>query len=389
MDFCLKTFGASFKRDCRFMQAMPINAGPEYFKAEKRYNEAKTIPEKIAGLEEMLRVGPNHKGTETLRAEIKQKLSKLRELLEKARTAGKGKGSHLAIKREGAAQVILASVTNAGKSSLLAAITNAKPLIADYKYTTTRPEVGILDYQGIQVQIIEMPAIFDDCAYKGDGPALFSVMRSTDLIIFLIDNTQDKNEQLRLLYQEFEKAQIKLNIEKPKIVIKRQGLGGIEFLGKKYFQFDEKDAIRLLTTHGYHNAIITAYAAVTLEDLADVLNESIVYLPLLVIYTKADVKGQGISAKTGQGLEKLRQDIFRALRLIRAFTKTPGKEKNWPPVALHEGDTVKTLAAMIHKDFLRKFKYARIWGKSAKHKGQTVGLEHELEDGDVVELHMK
>src|SRR3989338_7596003 len=108
---------------------MPINAGPEYFKAEGRYNAATTIPEKIAGLEEMLRVGPNHKGTETLRAELKSKIAKLRAQLEKDRLVGKGKGkgSKYAVKREGAAQVILASVTNAGKSALLGAVTNPKP----------------------------------------------------------------------------------------------------------------------------------------------------------------------------------------------------------------------------------------------------------------------
>ena len=377
------------KKERSFHKIMPINAHPEYFKAEARYNAAKTIPEKIIALEEMLRVGPNHKSAENLRAEIKTKIARLRTQLEKARTTGKRKGSQLAIKREGAAQVILVSVTNAGKSKLLAAVTNAKPLIADYKYTTTKPEVGIMDYKGIKLQVIEMPAIFEDCIYKGEGPTFFSIMRSADIIVFLIDNTQNEKQQVDILYQEFEKAQIKLNAEKPKIVVKKQGMGGMEFLGKKYFDFDTKDAIRLLTENGYHNAIITAFEPVTIEDLADVLNESIVYLPLIIAHTKADIKGEGISAETGYGLEKLKENIFHTLCLIKVFTKTPGKEKNLPPVALHEGNTVKTLARIIHKDFLKKFRYARIWGKSAKHAGQKVGLEHELKDDDVIELHLK
>lgn len=370
---------------------MPINAGPEYFKAEAKYNAAKTIPEKIAGLEEMLRVGPNHKSTENLRAEIKTKISKLRAQLEKERLTGKGKGkgASLAIKREGAAQVILTSVTNAGKSQLLSSITNAKPLVAEYKFTTTKPEVGIMDYKGVNIQIIEIPAICEDFAYKGEGPTFFSIMRSADLIVFLIDNTQNEKAQLDLLYSEFNKANIKLNAEKPKIIVKKQGMGGIEFLGKKYFDFSTKDAIQLLTQNGYHNAIITAFEPVTIEDLADVLNEGIVYLPLLIVHTKADIRGEGISAETGYGLDKLKENIFHTLRMIKVFTKTPGKDKDWPPVALQEGDTVKTLARLIHKDFLKKFKYARIWGKSAKHAGQTMGLEHELKDDDVIELHVK
>lgn len=370
---------------------MPINAGPEYFKAEAKYNAAKTIPEKIAGLEEMLRVGPNHKSTENLRAEIKTKISKLRAQLEKERLTGKGKGkgANLAIKREGSAQVILVSLTNAGKSTLLAALSNAKPTIAEYKFTTTKPEVGIMDYKGVQMQLIEIPAIYEGFAYKGEGPTFFSIMRSADIIVFLIDNTQNEKQQLDVLYQEFEKANIKLNAEKPKIIVKKQGMGGIDFLGNKYFAFDTKDAIQLLTQNGYHNAIITAFERVTIEDLADVLNEGVVYLPLLVVHTKADIKGDGISAETGYGLDKFKEDIFHTLRMIKVCTKTPGKEKDWPPVALHEGDTVKTMARIIHKDFLKKFKYARMWGPSAKHAGQIVGLEHELQDDDVVELHLE
>ncbi|MBI5797588.1 TGS domain-containing protein [Candidatus Woesearchaeota archaeon] len=369
---------------------MPINAKPEYFKAEKKYNEAETMSARISALEEMLRTAPNHKGSETLRAGIKQRLAKFRSQLEKNRTTAKGgKGNTLSVKREGAAQVILASVTNAGKSSLLAALTNAKPLIAEYKFTTTKPEFGIMDYKGINIQIIELPAFFKDYAYKGDGPSLFSVIRSADLVVFLIDNTQNKEKQLELLYDEFEKGQIKLNAERPKITIKKTGMGGIEFLGKKYFSFTQKEAIEILTANGYHNAIVTAFETVTIEDLADILNESIVYLPLLIIPTKADIRGEGISAKTGKGLDAFKDNVFQALNLIKVYTKSLGKNKDWPPVALHGGDTIKTLARMIHKDFFKRFKYARIWGPSAKHAGQKVGLEHELMDEDVIELHVK
>lgn len=370
---------------------MPINAGPEYFKAEAKYNVAKTSLEKISALEEMLRVGPNHKSTENLRAKIKSKIAKLRAQLEKERQIGKGKGkgANLTIKREGAAQIILASVTNAGKSTLLGAVTNAKPLVADYKFTTTRPEVGIMDYKGVQMQLIEIPAFFEDFAYKGEGPTFFSIIRSADLVVFLIDNTQNEKMQLDLLHQEFEKADIKLNEKRPTLTLKKQGTGGIEYIGKKYLQFDIKDSTKMLTEHGYHNAVVTAYEPVNLEDLADILNESVVYLPLVIIHTKADIRGEGISAETGYNLENMKERIFKALRMIKVYTKTPGKNRDWPPVAMHEGDTIKSLANIIHKDFFKKFKYARIWGPSAKHSGQVVGLEHELQDEDIIEFHVK
>ena len=368
---------------------MPINAKPEYFKAERKYHEASTPQEKIAALEELLKVAPSHKSAENLRAQIKQRLAKLRANLDKARQTSKGRGKHLAIKKEGAAQVILASLTNAGKSSLITALTNAKPTVAEYEFTTAKPEVGIMDHEGIQIQLVEVPAIFKDYAYRGDGPSYFSIMRGADLIVFLIDNTKDTKEQLDLLHGEFEKAQIKLNADKPKITIKKQGTGGIEFLGKRHFQFTVREATKMLQTHAYHNAVISANETVTLEDLADVINESLVYLPLLIVYTKADLAGEGVSVKTKEGLDKLKKNIFDALGLIKVFTKSPGKKKDWPPVALYQGEKVKKLAQVIHKDFYKKFKYARVWGDSMKHDGQKVGLEHELKDNDIVEFHLR
>jgi uncharacterized protein len=369
---------------------MPINASHEFFAAEKKYHEAEGIPAKIAGLEEMLRTAPSHKGAEQLRSQLKQRLTKFRAQLDKTRQAAKGsRVSHLLVKREGAGQVALVSLTNAGKSSLICALTNAKPQVADYEFTTSRPEVGIMDFEGIQIQLIEIPAITKDFAYRGDGPTYFSVIRNTDLVVFLIDSTKDGLEQMEILENEFDKAQIKLNAEKPKVKIKKQGTGGIEFLGKRYFGFTTKDATKLLQEHGYHNAIVTAHEPINIEDFTDVLNESLVYMPLLVINTKGDIGRRGISVKTGKGLDDLKEKIFHSLNLIKSFTKSPGKSKDNPPVALDRGSCVKDLASVIHKDFVNRFRFARVWGKGAKHDGQKVGLEHPLEDNDVVEFHLK
>tara|TARA_Y100000310_G_C20694913_1_gene824930 strand:+ start:2980 stop:4086 length:1107 start_codon:yes stop_codon:yes gene_type:complete len=368
---------------------MPINAKPEYFQAEKKYHLAETIPEKLAALEEMLKTSPSHKGGENLRAQIKQRIAKLRAQLDKNRQTSKGKGKSFAVKQEGAAQVVLVSVTNAGKSSLLKALTNAKPEVADYAYTTTKTEVGIMDVDGIQIQLIEIPAIFKDFAYKGDGPSYFGVIRNADLIVHILDNTQDINEQRDIFLGELDKAQIRLDSKKPLITIKKQGTGGIEYMGKRYFEFTVTEANKVLQSHGYHNAMVTAHAPVTIEDLSDMLNESIIYKRILIVRNKADLKGEGFSAKTGKGLKNLKLQIQHAIGLIKVYTKTPGKEKEFPPVALHTGDTIKSLASEIHKDFLRRFRFARIWGESTKHQGQKVGLDHRLKDNDIVEFHLK
>ena len=369
---------------------MPINAKPEYYKAEKKYYEAETIAEKIKALEEMLRKGPSHKSAETLRAGIKQKLARFRGLLEKERQKSKGKGVKVVLKKEGAAQVILISTTNAGKSSLLKQITNANPKIKAYQYTTKKPEMGIMDFKGVQIQIIEMPAIYEDFAYKGLGPTYFSLMRSANLIIFLIDLTKDVKEQMNLLKSEFEKVGIRLNKQHPPIEVKKTGTGGIEFSGQNFMRFTKKEAKKMLLENGYHNALVNIYGPVNIEQFADALNESITYLPLLIIYNKSDLGvKKGISALTGEGIDKTKTEIWRALNLIKVYTKQPGKEKEFPPIALKSQSTVKDLAAQVHKDFLKKFKFARVWGKSAKHQGNRVGLEHRLMDEDVVELLLK
>ena len=245
-----------------------------------------------------------------------------------------------------------------------------------------------MDYEGVLIQLIEIPAITEDFAYRGDGPGYFSIVRGGDLVVFLIDTTKDEKAQLDLLKAEFEKAQIRLNQERPHIMITRQGTGGIEYVGRKFMKFDQKEGTQLLTQHGYHNAEVSADAPVTIEDLADVLNESLAYIPLVVAYTKGDITGKGISTKTGKGLPELKKQIFDALKLIKVFTKQPGKGKDWPPVALHKGDTIEDLAIFIHKDFIKKFKFARVWGKGAKHDGTKVGIEYVLADNDIIEFHV-
>jgi ribosome-interacting GTPase 1 len=369
---------------------MPINARPEYYSAQRKYLEAETPMEKLKALEEMIRTAPAHKGAEVLRAELKQRLSKLRANIER-QNQQKGKGANITVKKEGSAQVALVSLTNAGKSLLLSKLTNAKPEVSEHEYTTKKIELGIMDCGGVRIQLIEIPSLHRDSAYKGLGPTHFSIIRNTDLIVIVLDLTKDTDEQRRTIEEEFEKAQIMLNREEPPIIIKRVASGGITFTGKEYLQADINDAMNLLREKGVHNAEIEIYDNATIEEFEEALNESITYKMAVYAYNKADLAKhkEGVSAKTGEGLDRLKEQIWQKLGLIKIFTKTPGKKKDWPPVALDSGSTIRDLAEFVHKDFIKKFKFARIWGKSARFPGQTQGLNHELMDDDVVELHLK
>lgn len=279
---------------------MPINAGFEYQKLEKEYANADSIEDKLKILQQMLQASPSHKGAERLRNDIKQRIAKYKKILEKEKQSKKG-ARGFSIKKEGAAQIVIVGVTNIGKSTLLSKITNAKPLIADYEFTTSKPEIGTLDYKGIILQIVEIPAITENYLDKENGPAFMGIVRSSDLIVILHKNKED----LSLIKKELKDAEIK------------------------------NKSIRVLCD----------------EEVID--------------------------------------KIWNNLDLIYVYTKSPGKERDHPPVALKKKSTVRDLTLKVHKDFFKNFDYARIWGPSAKHPGMRVGLEHILKEEDVIELHIK
>ena len=184
---------------------MPVNPGIEYKKAEREFTEANTVEEKIKALQNMLRTAPSHKGSEVLRANIKTRLAKYRALMEKEQKQKKGKASKYSIKKEGAAQVIIIGTPNSGKSTLLTKLTNAKPEIKPYPFTTKEPEIGVIDYDGIKVQLIEIPAFTKNFVEREHGTAFLGIIKQADLIVILYNNEKEKqlilNETLQYRYQ--------------------------------------------------------------------------------------------------------------------------------------------------------------------------------------------
>ncbi len=278
---------------------MPINASPMYSAAESRYASARTNEERLKALQNMLHEAPKHKGSEKLLADIKQKISKIKKLIEKQKAVKKGKGYQISIKREGAAQVVLVGITNTGKSTFLNKMTNSKVAVASYPFTTRKPEIGILDYKGVKIQMVEIPSIIPRFAETELGPTLLGIIRQADLMI-LFFNTPEEKEML-----DHELADIDL----PFLIYNNQ------------------------------------------ENIADL--------------------------------------IWRKLDIIKIFTKQPGKKPDFPPIAFKKGATVRKVAERVHRDFVKKFKgtWARVFGPSARFPGQKVGLDHVLEDEDIIELH--
>lgn len=387
---------------------MPTNVTAEYLAAEEEYRQAKSIPEKIRALEKMYATVPKHKGTEKLRLQIKRKISELRKELEKQQTQRKGGGYSFSVKKEGAAQIVFAGLPNVGKSSLLKVLANVDIDVADYPFTTVEPIPGMMNHKDVQIQLVEVPGLIEGAALgKGMGTQLLSVIRNADAIAIVVDLSQDPLKQMEIILKEFERAGIKVNKRRPKVDIKRMPMGGIIINGQHLIKGDVSEVMKMLREEGIHSAEITVKEPVTLEDFSDALDESLVWRKAIIIANKGDAPGSKenyeklvkayndrfkivpVSAKKKANIEVLKEELYQLADIIRVFTKSPGEDPAYPPIALKKGSTVLDVAERIHKDFAKNFKYARVWGKSAKFPGQRVGAEHVLEDGDIVEVHAR
>lgn len=304
---------------------MTTNAGPEYGAAEKKYLAAQTIQEKMLFLEEMIKFAPKHKSSENMLAELRRRLAKFKKELKKESLKKKG-GHSFAIKKEGDAQITLIGLPNSGKSTLLAALTNAKPKVSEYPFTTIKPEIGTLDLGGLKSQFIELPPITES---ESDREWL-SIARISDLVIVLINSFSELTRVSNYLRNE-------------------------SVLNKKIFVLGKTDSLE-------H------------EELSKFKNLSNV------------IK---ISVEKSEGTEELKKAIFDNLGLIRVHTKEPGKKPTELPVVLKVNANIREMAGKIRKDYPARFLFAKVWGKSAKFSGQTVGMEHILKDKDIVELHLK
>ncbi|ASJ16329.1 GTP-binding protein [Thermococcus chitonophagus] len=387
---------------------MPTNVTAEYLAAEEEYRNAKTIPEKIRALEKMYALVPKHKGTEKLRLQIKRKLAELRKELEKQRQQRKGGGYSLAVKKEGAAQIVLVGLPNVGKSELLRALTGVDVESADYPFTTTEPIPAMMNYKDVQIQLVEVPGLLEGAALgKGMGPQLLAVIRNADAIAIVVDLSEDPIKQMEILLREFERAGIKVNKRRPRVEIRKTPSGGIVINGAENIKGDINEVMKMLREEKIHSAEITVKEPVTLEEFADALDDSLVWRKAIIIANKGDAPGSKenyeklvraygekfkivpVSAKKRINLEAVKEALYDVADIIRVFTKSPGEEPAYPPIALKKGSTVLDVAERIHKDLVKNFRYARVWGKSVKFPGQRVGPDHVLEDGDIVEIHAR
>lgn len=329
---------------------MPANLTPQYLEADRRVRQARTPSEKIAALEEMLALIPKHKGTEKMQADLKRRLSKAREEAQKKGKAGaRSYGYH--IPREGAGQVVLIGPPNSGKSTLLASLTHAEPDIADYPFTTRKPVPGMMPFENINIQLVDLPPIAPD----GTAGWVFAIVRNADLALLLVDLASEQ------ALEQVEQLHALLAAHKIRLVGQAQGEGAAE-----------------------GEALVRALLVGTKEDAEGAKARG----AMLAEYYAADVPVCLISAATGANLESLRRAIYEGLDILRVYTKVPGKKADHQaPFVLKKGSTVVDVAASVHKDFAAALKFAKIWGGDT-YDGQRVTRDYLVQDGDIIELHL-
>ncbi|MDW7990182.1 MAG: GTP-binding protein [Archaeoglobaceae archaeon] len=346
--------------------------------------------QQIKQLEEEIRKTPYNKATEHHVGRLKAKLARLREELEKEKR--KSIRQTISIKKEGDATVALVGFPSVGKSTLLNALTGAKSEVADYDFTTKKPVPGILEYKHAIIQIIDMPGIFEGAASgKGRGKEVLSAVRIADLILIVADVF--KADSIEIVKRELYESGIRLDQKPPNIFIKRRDRGGLKISSTVPLSIDERTISEILKEYRIHNADVLIKEDLTVERLIDVLNGNIVYIPSITALNKIDlmdvkVDAIKISAEKGINLDLLKEEIYRKLEFIKVYLKPPGEKVSERPMVLRRGAKVEDVCRKLHKDFLEKFKYAKIWGKSVKFEGQRVGLDHLLSDGDIVSIYI-
>jgi uncharacterized protein len=325
---------------------MPANLPPQYYEAEKAYRQARGAQEKIEALEQMLAIMPKHKGTDHLRGELRARIARLTEEAEKKQGGARSQLYH--IPKEGAGQAALVGPPNAGKSQLMSSLTDATPKVGEYPFTTQLPMPAMMPFENILVQLVDLPPTVP----QGTPPWMRGLLKQADLLLLVVDLSRDPQQDVEALLTELAALRIEpvatMSAEQEDVMVTR--VPAI-LIGNK-LDLPGADENWEITRLEYGGRLPTI-AVSALEDLH---------------------------------LDELRRLIFERLRILRVYTKAPGKEPDLSrPVVVPAGSTMEEIARHLHKDIARNLKYAVVWG-SGKFQGQRVSRQHVAADGDVVEF---
>jgi hypothetical protein len=335
-------------------------------------------------------------------------LSKLEAEVERHRSLRKGSAGASAfhIKKEGAGQIVLVGLTTSGRSSILRWVTRAKPEVSPHSFKTRIPVPGMMDFEDVLIQLVEVPAIYADMTSgKGLGPQIIGAIRNSDAVALTIDLSTDPLSQMETILGELDKASIRLNEQPPRIGVERTGSGGVQVFGVSLYK-DDVDELKDILLKYSHNVKVQFYQPTTKSEVLEVINPKMTYKRAIIIGTKGDASGStenfkaleekygsqfpisAVSADKDRGKEQIKREMFNVLEVIRVYTKEPREKPSNKPIVLRKEATISDLTRKMPKVFSEQFKYAKVMGPSAKFEMEYVGASHTLRDKDVVQLYL-
>jgi ribosome-interacting GTPase 1 len=351
---------------------MPTNVTPEYKKAKAEYQRAREPKERLHCLKEMLRLLPKHKGTDHLQAELKTKIKELTVELAAPRK-GARTGPAQAVRPEGAAQIALVGPPNSGKSSLHVKLTGSHAEVGPYPNTTHAALPGMLAYEDVQFQLVDLPPI----SATHMETWMPNALQQANAVLLVVDlTTPGCVENVAATRERLHEKRVSLITEWP---------GGL--------------------TPGIATEVNETRTAAPDGDDEDEEDPFRIHLPTMIVATRSDLDSDpeeievleeligvrypavAVSNETGEGLERIGPLLFKGLDLVRVYTKIPGHTADVDrPYTLVRGGTIYDVARLVHREMAESVKFARVWG-SAKFDGQQVGRDHVVADRDTVELH--
>lgn len=355
--------------------------------------------DKLRELEDELARTQKNKATEFHIGILKSKIAHLKKEISAPKKGGTKSGS-FDVKKSGDSSVVFIGLPSTGKSTLMNAMTGSKSKTASYAFTTLTCIPGTLHYKGAQIQLLDLPGIIAGAKEgTGRGKEVLAVARNADLVLLVVDVFDPL--YYPKLNAELEGIGIRLDKSPPKIFMQKKERGGININKTvKLTHLNERMIIGILNEQGIHNADITFRQNATVDEFIDIIVGTRKYIPSLTVLTKIDLVKKdflsnlqfdycAVSAETGTGIEEIKERIFQKLNLIRVYTKRRGEASDDIPLMMRDGETIADACPKLHRELLSLFKYALVWGKSAKFPGQKVGLTHKLADGDIIQIFKK
>lgn len=380
--------------------------GKKKEKAEVTERKKLTTNQQIKDLEDKIANTKYNKKTQHAIGLMKAKLAKLKEKAFSRSSVGKAKGDdRFSVRKTGDGSVVLLGFPSVGKSTLLNKLTNAKSDIGAYAFTTLSAVPGMMEYKSAKIQIIDVPGIVSGAASgKGRGKEVLQVIRNADLILVVIDALNP--EQYPAILKEVYETGVRINKERPEVYITKKDRGGL-IVGTtvKLTKIDEDTIKDIAREFKLANAEILIRSDIDADEFIDVLEGNKKYTKSLIAINKIDLVPKErleeikkkikpdviVSGTTGTGIDELRDKIYSQMGFIRIFLKEVNKKADMKePLIMFRGSTIGDVCRKLHKDFVSKFKFARVWGKGAKFDGQKFRkLDKKLEDKDILELHIR